>query len=204
MTRTITLFGALGLLATGCGDKDTGDSDSECDDTAGCEDECTDSGGCDTDVECVNYADAPYIGLSADYCDTPTDDDGNPPADALLVGCDETDGVWFYDVYTVGLTSGADLDITQTGSENGWDESHPVETFDNGEDWDNLYLELTDVATTDEVIDGSTTLYDCGDEDRAASLTWAITLYDADGVDAGCWAFGHDVSSTGCTEYTWE
>ena len=195
MTRTITLFGAIGLLAAGCGDKDTGDSDTEaCIDTAGCDEDT------DTAVDCTNYDGAPYIGLSADYCDTPDP----APEDALIAACDETDGIWFYDVYSVGLTSGGDLDITQTGSDNGWDESHPLVTFDSGDDWDNLYLELTDVATTDEVVEGSTTLYDCGDADRAASLTWAITLYDADGADAGCWAFGHDVASTGCDEYTWE
>ena len=193
MTRAIALLGAGSLLAlTACGDKDTGETGETGEDTA------EDTG--ETGVECTDYDGAPYIGLSGDYCDSPDP----APDDAVLFGCDTTDGVWFYDIYTVGVTSGGDLDITQTGSANPWNESHPLTSFDFGTSWDNLYLELTDVDDINAVVDGSTTLYDCGDTDREASLTWAVTLYDVDGSDAGCWAWGHDPASTGCDEYTWE
>ncbi len=192
MTRTIA-FGAVALLAVACGDKDTADTE-DTDDTV-----LDDTGDTETGLECTSFDGAPYLGLSADYCTAPED------ASDFGFGCDDaTDPhIWFFNFYTVGVTGGGELAITQTGSDSPWNETHPMDSFDSGDDWDNLYIELTDVDDPQQVVEGTSTLYECN-EARWDTLTWALTVFDADGADASCAAWGHDVSSTDCDEYSWE
>jgi hypothetical protein len=124
--------------------------------------------------------------------------------DTLDWNCDSSD--YWYDVYLIGWGTSPDLYIYQTGSSNPWDEAHsfPADSYDfdpNG-CWDNHYLQLARTDDWQAVVSGSTTLYECSD-DRAATLTWHLEVYDADGASADCVVWGDDPSSlgTGCDEW---
>lgn len=115
--------------------------------------------------------------------------------DTISYNCDAVG--WFYDLYSVGWMGGADLYIYQTGSDVPWDEYHPFpsESFDydpNGA-WDNYYLELNHVDAPGDVVEGSTTLYDC-DDGRKATLTWIVVVYDTEGAEADCGTWGDDTA----------
>ena len=190
----LKLAGGLGaiLVLTACPvtDKecDTADSaDCVSDDTGATDD--TGSGTCDT------YAGATYLGVDNTLCASPGS------VEPVIWDCDSAD--WWFDVYTVGWTNGADALVYQTGSANGWDENHPIASyaFDDDGYWDNLYAELGIVTTTGEVIDGQTTLYQC-DTARADSLTVQLVIYDTDNVEVDCAVWGDDPSfpSGSCTD----
>ncbi len=164
---------------------------------AACTDgKCADSDGvCDSDSEVV------------------TDDSVVNDCDGLATtidsfdwDCDSTD--WWYDVYLIGWGSSPDLYIYQTGSSNPWDEDHPfpADSYDFDPDgcWDEHYLQLGQTDSPNAVVSGSTTLYDC-DNDRKASLTWHLVVYEFDSAsEADCAVWGDDPSSlgTGCDDWS--
>ena len=161
----------LGLLAlTACEDKgtDTGDTHDE------------HTGGHDTDTD----------------TDTPVDTDtGTAPVAVAITtaggDCDKKG--WFYDIYTTGMSNGGDLWIYQTGSTSPWEEDHPLPVYTSSDTESNLYLELTYVASTADVVSGSTTLFGC-DTARQDSLTWLVYVYDSADEYADCVTWGHDTS----------
>ena len=124
--------------------------------------------------------------------------------DTIEYNCDSVG--WFYDLYSIGWMGGAELYIYQTGSSDPWDEFHnfPSESYDYdpGGAWDNYYMELDHVESYTDVVEGSTTLYDC-DDGRKATLTWAVIVYDQEGAQADCATWGDDPgfgAGAGCTE----
>ena len=202
MTRAIALLGTASLLAlSACGDKDTDHThetawpgDDTADDTrdtvAG---DTGDTGGCGT------YTGSTYIGVDETLCANPEAEWS--PAEPVVWGCDNVSH-WL-DVFTVGWTGGADVLFYQTGITNGWDESHPISSYDydaNGW-WDNLYLEVDIVSSPSDVVDGQTTLYECSTA-RTDSLTAQLVIYDTNNAEVDCAVWGHDPSFPGgnCTD----
>ena len=144
-------------------------------------------------------------------CDTSsgtTPYEGDTYLDSFGWDCDDTD--YWYDIYTVGWTGGGWLDIYETGSDNPWEEGHPMGSYDYDPDgyWDNLYLELDIlvegyggcsrvVGASNPCYEaqeaGSTTLYLC-DSDFYDQMTWAVRVYDADTgtSELDCVAWGDD------------
>ena len=179
---------------------------------------CTDGGTCDsgdcesaadsgeTGVDCPTYTGTTYIGFDDGLCDIPLDDDGvaySSYASAIGYDCDSSS--WWYDIFTVGWTGGADLYIYQTRDTPPWDETHSIGSYDYGDGghWDNLYAVLDETDDWEAVTDG-VTLYDC-DEERESGLTWHVIVYEADEqTQADCAVWGHDtaVLGTGCTDWS--
>ncbi len=145
---------------------------------------------------CGEYTGDTYIDVDSSLCSYPSD-----AGAAIVWDCDSAD--WWYDVYTVGWTGGADLLIYQTGSQNPWDENHAIDSYDFDDDgwWDNLYLELAHVDAPADVVEGQTTLYDCG-QARKDSLTWQLVIYNVDNsTEEQCVKWGHDPSFvSGCED----
>lgn len=174
-------------------------TDGKCADTGDSGDCITDdSGGGDDsgDSTCDTYAGATYLGVDTSLCASP----GN--VEPVLYDCEGNNSDWWYDIYTVGWTNGVDLLIYQTGSENPWDENHPIASYDFDEDgyWDNLYTELDGVDDPNDVTDGVTTLYNC-DSARQATLTWQIVVYDVNNAATDCAVWGDDPSFVNnCTD----
>jgi len=185
------LAGALfALTACPAGDKicDSGDTGCEADDSG---DSIDDSG----DTSCGTYTGSTYLGVDDTLC-------ANPGAvEPVVWGCDNVSH-WL-DVYTVGWTGGADVLFYQTGSTNGWDENHPIASYDFDADgwWDNLYLEVSIVSAPADVVDGETTLYECSTA-RTDSLTAQLVIYDTNNAEVDCAVWGHDPSFPGgnCTD----
>ena len=129
--------------------------------------------------------------------DTASNDCTNLPTELGVVTYDcDVDG-YFYDVNYIGWGSSPDLYIYQSGSDNPWNEVHPFPA--DPEKWDAsgcselYYLSLNSVATIDEQIDGSTTLFSC---DMIDTLTWLVFAKDSSGNATECGGFGHDVAAT--------
>ena len=182
------LLGASALLAlTACpgSTKECDSGDSVC------------PGDSDTAISgCGTYSGDVYIDVDASLCESAD------ASAAIAWDCDD-DEVWWLDVYTVGWSAGGTWSFRQTGAANGWDEDHPVGEYDSDSDgwWTNLYIELTDVDDPGQVVEGSTSLYECNNE-RINSLTQIVAVEDGSGAEADCAAWGHDTShsdASGCT-----
>ena len=123
-------------------------------------------------------------------------DEDHVSLDSISMSCDSVD--WWYDVYSTGWMSSPDLWIAQTGvdEETAWNEGphpFPAESYDYGANgcWDNFYLELGIVDSVNEVVYGSTSLYQC-DANRKATLSWHLVIYDSGGTEADCAVWGED------------
>ncbi len=152
-----------------------------------CADKAGDTGPAD-DTNAAGETDAPgESGLDTAYYE------GGVSIDTAGGDCDKKG--WFYDVVTVGLSSGADLYIYQTGSSSPWSEDHPIPVYDSSAYgyWTDLYLTLGYVSSTTDVVSGSTTLFSC-DTARVDTLTWLVDVYDDAGVYADCVTWGDDTS----------
>ena len=200
MIRTVTLGAGLALM-TGCvltGDRkvDSGELSDESGPTWASDSR----GGHTGDMgDCGTYEGAVQIAVDSSLCEWPERDD---PSSAITFDCDSAN--WWYDVYTVGWSGGADLWIYQTDSSTPRDEYHPMGSYDFDDQgwWDNLYLLLDTVAYSSDVVWGRSTLYFC-DQARIDRLSWHLAVYDVSGADADCAVWGEDPSSlgTGCTEW---
>ncbi len=107
--------------------------------------------------------------------------------------CDPIDAVWWYDIYTVGHASAADMWICDTASDQPRDEQHPIPIWSSDRyGWEtNLYTELYTVESLSEVVSGSTTGFACTPENMAG-LTYLIYVYDDEGEYADCVTWGDD------------
>ena len=171
MNKLILASTAVGMLAlTAC-------DGSKCD-SGGCPDSAGGESGITGDSGNPYYTGATYITEAGGDCK-----DGAKEA------------LWWYDIYTVGLASSADLYIYQTGSTSPWDEYHPVDVYSSDDyGWEtNLYIELGIVSSTGDVVSGSTTLFQCNDA-RYNSLTWLVDVFDDTNTYADCVTWGHDTS----------
>ncbi|MCB9745789.1 MAG: hypothetical protein H6740_24655 [Alphaproteobacteria bacterium] len=135
---------------------------------------------------------------------------GPTEVQSATYNCDSA--AWWYDVYTVGWTGGAELFISQTGvdiSERWSEYGHdfwPTESSEHAPDgdtrgyydpdgyWDNPYLELAIVQSPGDVVLGDSTLYPCNTP-RERTMTWAIEVRDTSGADVGCVTWGQDPSN---------
>lgn len=171
---------------------------------AGCagDDKTCDSGdtGCDTGSEEVE----PY--------------DGPTTVDRVSWDCD--DSRYWYDVYTVGWTGGAELTIVDPGEDGtaSWTETHDLGHWAIDEDgyWEELYLELTILQEPEcsRELDaedacwkiqepGVSTLPLC-DADTKARLSLAVVVFEEDdpSAQADCVAWGADPDQfVGCTAF---
>ena len=159
----------------------------------------------DTSAECEDYAGATEIGFTEDDCAADYGDYTAPEGNtALTQGCDAAG--WYVQLYTVGWSNGADIEVTQTNSNNPWEESWtlPVVEDDDMGYWTYLERELTEVDTLDAV-DDTHTFYKCDDADMRDGLTFYISVLDSTGAEADCAVWGHDTSffSAECAETTW-
>jgi hypothetical protein len=136
----------------------------------------------------------------ADGDDTAIDDTTGPaPSGPVLIqeigdpSC--TGSTWNYSAKTDGWTSSSTLDIDQDTT-NPWSEQHDMNSVDYADDgsWDLLGLDLMDVATVGEQEANSTSLFDCNDADRKATMMWMIKVWDMDNVMTDCAVWGADVS----------
>jgi len=119
--------------------------------------------------------------------------------DSIGFGCD-ADAYWF-DVYITGISTGGWLYIYQTGSSTPWNEDHPIDVYETAGDstWTRLYLSLDSVyPNADQVVSGSTTLYDCTDTTGMQyTLTYVVEIDDGDGnigVECAVWGDNADAA----------
>jgi hypothetical protein len=119
----------------------------------------------------------------------------------VVYACDEVS--WTYDVYTVGLTSAALLDIAS--SDGRTEADHALEEIDADDDgwWDHWGVLLDVVGTEDEQVADpqATTVFACDEEE---SMSWSVTVYDASGEYADCLTWGldtRDFEDEGCTPW---
>ncbi|GEM_PF-1478599 len=171
MNKLILATTAVGMLALTACDTSKCDSGEVCDSAGGGDSGVTGESG-------AYYTGPTYITEAGGDCK-----DGAKEA------------VWWYDIYTTGLASGADLYIYQTGSTSPWDEYHPVDVYSSDDyGWEtNLYIELDIVTSTSDVTSGSTTLFQCNSA-RKATLTYLVDAFDDTGSYADCVTWGDDVS----------
>ena len=80
-------------------------------------------------------------------------------------------------------------------------ESHPLESWDYGEYgwWDNLYAEVAIVESSEEVVEGVSTAFACGQ-----ALSWELTVFDGVGAEADCVVGGADPESLSSDCPVWE
>ena len=164
------LVGTALALTVGC---DTAPIDTTCD---------TFDTGCDTGTG----TEAPLPLLIKDFTWACTNPDNDP---------DTHDGTWTYYVKTDSWAEGgATLDIKETGSTKGWNESHDLGQldYDQAGTWDSWGATFDEVSTT-AAINNGTTLYRCGYH-SSDSLTWMASVYDATNALADCAVQGHNVS----------
>lgn len=104
--------------------------------------------------------------------------------------CDPGGTAWRYRVHTVGWTSDALLNMSDTNNAPPWDEEHwlPSYDFDAMGWWDELQLELSSSSYVRDV----STLFRCDVHLVDGSMTWAVRVYDVDGNLGDCVALGHD------------
>jgi hypothetical protein len=101
-------------------------------------------------------------------------------------GCEGSS--WWYDVYTVGLTGSATIDVRL---DDATAEKHPLaeRASDPYGHWDEWYVELAVVPKT--YSPGRKTGFACADE---KDLTFKVSVTDTDGSPLPCNAYGADPS----------
>ncbi len=141
------------------------------------------------DTGCGDYSGSTYIGIDESNCSYPSANQ------AIAVDCDSSDR--WADVYTVGWSGGADLELTDGDRA----ESHPMGSYDYDSDgwWDNLYAQLAIVESPDDVVDGAKTAFAC-----SVDLSWRITVYDTEDGEADCAVGGKDPGSFSSDCTVWE
>ena len=148
----------------------------------GCDGKGEDSGAVDTDTPGGTTTPIPDTAL-----------------DTVGWGCD--DNAYWFDIYTVGVSTGGWLYMYQTGSSTPWNEDHPIDVEETAGDssWTRLYLSLDSVyPNADQVVSGSTTLYDCTDTTGMQyTLTYVVEIDDGDGnigVECAVWGDNADAA----------
>ena len=114
---------------------------------------------------------------------------------------------WSFSATTDGWTSDAVLNIDQTGVDPSvaWDEEHTLVSTDydpNGY-WDTVEIDLPIVTDWEQQQADVNTLFQCND-DRKATLTWMIRVWDPDGTMSDCAVWGDDpgfYASYGCLNW---
>ena len=127
---------------------------------------------------------------SGDRCDSAGCDDtapftGTPRLDDFGWGCEGL--AWWYDVYTIGLTGSATVDV-HDGKRS---EQHPLveKASDPYGYWDEWYAEIAVVPPEQEYEPGVSTWFGCDDE---KTLTFKVAVTDTDGGALPCEAYGAD------------
>jgi predicted secreted protein len=141
--------------------------------------------GCSDSPECTSTDTA-----------APTDADADR---ALIQSVEEPsceDGLWRYELRTVGFADAAAFDILQTGVRVPWAEFHTMDlesTDATGAVWS---VELDTVNSLADVVSGQTSVFQCDDTEpgRAATMTWRFRLLDSGGSQTDCLAIGDDPS----------
>lgn len=112
----------------------------------------------------------------------------------IQMTCDPMSSHWRYAVDTVGWTSDALVNASDTRNWPPWDEEHSLDTVDFGPlgHWDQLERVLVDVTDIFEVEPDVSTLFRCDVHLTDGTMTWAFRVYDVDGALADCASFGHD------------
>lgn len=171
-------------------------------------------GGCKGDKDCDT---------ATEDCDTGSSEEQDPYEGLTYVervswDC-EADRYW-YDVYTVGWTGGAELSIVDPGDGTSvaWTETHSLAHWANDEYgyWEEMYLELSILGEPECSLDpggenpcwqvqesGVNTLPQC-DQETKARLSLSVSILDADDptVQADCVAWGADPGQfAGCTAF---
>ncbi len=134
--------------------------------------------------------------------DTPA---GDPRIDSYTPTCLDDD-TYYGELITTSLTNGVGiLNLWETGApteDDFWNEEHDLISTGSGEFGESLDVTLTMVPYPEDVVSSSTTLFSCADVGQfeggataADTLTYAIRIYDTDGVLSDCIAFGHEPSS---------
>jgi hypothetical protein len=125
---------------------------------------------------------------SAD-CTGPEHWNGTARLDDFGWGCVLPAG-WWFDVYTVGLTGSATVDI-QEAAKAPLFESHPLDerASDPYGYWNEWHVELAIVPRSEPYAPGESSRFACADE---PNLTFKVTVTGTDGLDLGCRAYGAD------------
>jgi len=165
--------------------------------------------GCGDSPDCAGFwsTDDSEGGGSRDSDEDPDSWDNTDPGpgipdtalDTVGWGCDEN--AYWFDIYTVGVSTGGWLYTYQTGSSTPWNEDHPIDVLDTAGDssWTRLYLSLDSVwPDFSAVVSGSTTLYDCTPStDMWSTLTFVVEIDDADGnigIECAVWGNNPDAA----------
>jgi hypothetical protein len=149
-------------------------------------------------VACDGGTDAPDTDTDLVTCDTGEDcdtgDTGTPALELQITGINSMLTAAGYDLTaeTEDWTHGAVLNVYQTcGVANpaaqGWDEEHDVASVSHTDTTDSLALSLTHVEQIDDVVPGSTSLFNGDDEN---TLNYVLRVYGADGALADCAIWG--------------
>jgi hypothetical protein len=99
-----------------------------------------------------------------------------------------------YEVAYVGWGRAPDLYIYETGAGDPWNEQHPFPAdpveYDPYGCSEIYYMRLNTVNVISEVVEGSTTLFDC---DMFYRLSWLLVIFNLAGSPVECGAWGEDV-----------
>lgn len=103
---------------------------------------------------------------------------------------------YFFDAALIGWGSAPELYIYETGASNPWNEQHPFPAdpyeYDPNGCSELYYLELNTVEEIVEVVEGSTTLFNC---DHISVLSWLIYIFNVEGDAIECGAWGDNVDA---------
>ncbi len=115
--------------------------------------------------------------------------------DSVAWGCNTTN--YFYDIYTVGWSTGGWL-FTYQNTASPWNEDHPIPVYEDDPDgyWSRLYLDLESVyPNAGDVQSGVSTLYSCDGDGMQYTLTFVVEVDDMNGVqnvDCAVWGANPD------------
>lgn len=105
-------------------------------------------------------------------------------------GCSGT--TWRIEARTQGWTSDVVVDMADTRSDPSQLEEHrvPSVSFGPGGYWDEVQLDLQPAA--DPAVPGESTAFDCDEQAETGAMTYALRVFDSDGLMSDCWVWGHD------------
>lgn len=141
--------------------------------------ECCSSPPCDCDCTTT-------YGSTGDFYEGPT------LIDYVEAVCSSTDIVINAD--TVGRTSAATLNLTDSANAAPLDEEHPLESAIPSANcfWDLVEATLSEGAAVGEWTPGVSSMFTCDAHIRSGVMTYAIRVYDLDGMFADCATWGDD------------